>query len=251
MKAIFDRPMSPWLAWIVTFVLLSSGGIYCAAYGLLAHQPDGFDTGLNWAIVGLVPWLIAFEVGKRVNCDPTRSWKTSWWLISGVLAVTGIVSVSLQDWLWADWSFSAREAALAGLRRTPSALLISILLFLFPLLQQRSESGAEASFESGDLPLLPRQIDWIRASGNYLEIMTGRRLVLHRMTMATAEQLLRQHNFVRVHRSALINADRVEKHDRGKIADEVLLHDGTRLKVGGSYRSEVGRRLGAAISHRR
>jgi DNA-binding LytR/AlgR family response regulator len=64
------------------------------------------------------------------------------------------------------------------------------------------------------------------------------------MTMSTAEQLLKRHNFVRVHRSALINAERVSKHDKGKLADELVLQDGTRLKVGGSYRSLVDRTFG-------
>lgn len=248
MKAIFERPMSARLAWIVTVILLSLGGIYCVAYSVLSQRPEGLGTGLTWALVSLVPWLAAFEIGKRVNYDPTGSWKTNWWLIAALLALTAGISIALQDLLWDDGSLSVREAALAFLRRIPPALLISLLLYLFPLLEQKEDSETPDSSAAAGLPLFPRQIDWIRASGNYLEIRVGQRLILRRMTMASAEQLLKRHNFVRVHRSALINAGRIKRHDRGKIADEIVLEDGTRLKVGGSYRTAVDRAVGNGAS---
>jgi hypothetical protein len=243
--------MSPRLAWITGVLLLSSGGIYCLAFSILSQRPDGFGIGLEWALVSLIPWLVAFEVGKRVNYDPTGTWKANWWRVAAILALTAAISVAVENWVWADGEMSGRDAAVALLRRIPPALLISMLLFLVPMLQQKAESENAISSADGDLPLLPRQIDWIRASGNYLEIKAGHRLVLHRMTMSTAEQLLRQHNFVRVHRSALINAERVSKHDRGKIADELVLQDGTRLKVGSSYRTFVDRAFGERFGRER
>jgi hypothetical protein len=244
MRAIFERPMSPRLAWITGMLLLSSGGIYCLSYSILTQRPDGLRTGLDWALVSLVPWLVAFEAGKRVNYDPTGTWKANWWRIAAILAVTAAISIAMQNWLWDDAPMSWRDLAVALLRRIPPALLISMLLFLIPMLQQKGEGEGAASVLDGDLPLLPRQIDWVKARGNYLEIKAGQRLVLHRMTMSTAEQLLKRHNFVRVHRSALINVERVRRHDKGKMADEVLLQDGTRLKVGGSYRTFVDRAFG-------
>jgi LytTr DNA-binding domain-containing protein len=247
MRAIFERPMSPRLAWITGLMLLSSGGIYCFSYSILMQRPDGLGTGLDWALVSLIPWLAAFEAGKRVNYDPTGTWKANWWRIAAILAVTAAVSIAMQNWLWEDTQMSWRDVAVALLRRIPPALLISMLLFLIPMLQQKAEDQNAVPSLDGDLPLLPRQIDWIRASGNYLEIKAGQRLILHRMTMSTAEQLLRRHNFVRVHRSALINAERVSKHDRGKIADELVLEDGTRLKIGASYRTLVGRKFGRPL----
>jgi hypothetical protein len=232
-------------------MLLSSGGIYCFSYSILTQRPDGLGTGLDWALVSLVPWLVAFEAGKRVNYDPTGTWKANWGRIAAILVVTAAVSIAMQNWLWEDAQMSGRDVAIALLRRIPPALLISMLLFLIPMLQQKAEGGSAGSLAEGELPLLPRQIDWVKASGNYLEIKAGQRLILHRMTMSAAEQLLSEHNFVRVHRSALINAERVSKHDRGKIADELVLRDGTRLKVGGSYRTLVDRAFGERFGHQR
>jgi hypothetical protein len=251
MRAIFERPMSPRLAWITGVMLLSSGGIYCLSYSILMQRPDGLGTGLDWALVSLVPWLVAFEAGKRVNCDPTGTWKANWWRIAAILGVTAAISIAMQNWLWEDAQMSWRDVAVALLRRIPPALLISILLLLIPMLHQKAEGGSARSSAEGELPLLPRQIDWVKASGNYLEIKAGQRLILHRMTMSTAEQLLSRHNFVRVHRSALINAERVSKHDRGKIADELVLREGTRFNVGGSYRTSVDRAFGERFAHQR
>src|SRR5207248_11358128 len=137
--------------------------------------------------------------------------------------------------LWGDGQYSGREVGIALLRRAPPAAVVCVLLIIVPMLRLRVEASVPSP--AGELPLLPRQIDWIRAGGNYLEIKAGERLILHRMPMACAERLLRRHNFVRVHRSALVNTERVKKLERGKIADEILLDDGTRLKVGGAYRA--------------
>jgi hypothetical protein len=231
--------MSPRLAWAVGVILLSGGGIYCLVYSFLSGRPDGLGIAVQWALVSLLPWLVAFEASKRVNYEPTGSWKANWWRIAAILSLTAAISVLMQDWLWADGHYSTREAAIVLLRRIPPAALVSLLLIIIPMLQLRAEASAPGT--AGQLPVLPRQIDWIRAGGNYLEINAGQRLILHRMTMASAERLLRQHNFVRVHRSALVNAERVKKLERGKIADEILLKDGTRLKVGTAYRAFVER----------
>lgn len=245
MKALLERPMSPRLAWIAAVALLSSGGIYCVVYNVAAGRPEGLGVGLSWAVVSLLPWLVAFEIGKRANYEPTGSWKANWWRIAAILLATALISVAMQNMLWEDKQFTLRAAVVALVRRIPPALLISLLLFLIPMLERNSEHDADSpSHARSDLPLLPRQIDWIRARGNYLEISAGARRILHRMTMRTAEQLLTGHDFVRVHRSALINAARVHKIDRGKLADEIVLHDGTRLKVGGAYRPQVERLFG-------
>ena len=239
MRAVLERPMSPRLAWAVGVIILSAGGIYCIVYSCLSGRPDPLGIAIQWAFVSLLPWLAAFELAKRVNYDPTGSWKANWWRVAAILALTAAISVLMQEWLWADGQYSGREVAIALLRRVPPAALVGLLLIIVPMLQLRVEASAPSS--AAELPLLPQQIDWIKAGGNYLEIKAGQRLILHRMTMASAERLLSRHNFVRVHRSALVNTERVRKLERGKIADEILLDDGTRLKVGGAYRAFVER----------
>ena len=101
----------------------------------------------------------------------------------------------------------------------------------------------QAVHQDLELALLPRQIDWIRSAGNYLEVRGTGRVVLQRMTLAAAERMLQAEGFVRIHRCALVNGRRIARYRAGRMADELQLEDGTWLKVGGAYRPLVRRRL--------
>ena len=64
---------------------------------------------------------------------------------------------------------------------------------------------------------------------------------MRRLTIKQAEASLADQGFVRIHRSLLVNAARVAQLHRGKLYDEVELVDGTLLRVGGAYRSQLRR----------
>ena len=83
-------------------------------------------------------------------------------------------------------------------------------------------------------------IDWVRAAGNYVEIRSGGRSVLKRMTMAQVERALPAERFVRVHRSLLLNRSRIARLDRGDRPRRVHLTDGSVVKVGEAYRTNLG-----------
>jgi two-component system LytT family response regulator len=66
-----------------------------------------------------------------------------------------------------------------------------------------------------------------------------------REAMQTLEERLDPTRFMRVHRSAIVQLDRVDTLLRGAGGDyEVQLKDGTRLRVGRSRREELAQRLG-------
>jgi two-component system LytT family response regulator len=54
-------------------------------------------------------------------------------------------------------------------------------------------------------------IDWIGAEGNYLNLHVGSETHLIRETMATIEQQLDPDRFARIHRSTIVNLDRVSE----------------------------------------
>lgn len=244
MNAFFDDPIRPRTASLAGLALVAGGGLYCFAYNSLAGTPEPLSAGILWSLVNLLPWLAAFELAKRLNFDPTGTWALNWGRIAAVLAATAALSVGMEMLAWRWTGGEQAPGAFALVRRLPSAALVVLLLLVIPMLRRRQgeskvvpvrcEAGAAAS-----LPLLPHQIDWIKAAGNYLEIRAGGRLVLWRMTMASAEELLAGHGFVRIHRSALVNGARIVRHARGKVADDVQLADGTVLRVGGAYRHRL------------
>lgn len=83
------------------------------------------------------------------------------------------------------------------------------------------------------------QIDWIEASDYYVTLHTGAAAHLLRQTMDEIEKQLDRRQFFRVHRSAIVNVDRVrEIHPlfRGDCA--LVLADGRRIKLSRSRRKE-------------
>lgn len=88
------------------------------------------------------------------------------------------------------------------------------------------------------------EIDWIESDGNYARLHAGGRTHVVRETMASLEQRLSSRRFARIHRSRIVNLERVrELRARGNGEYDVVLGDGTRFRIGRAYRQEVQDRL--------
>lgn len=96
--------------------------------------------------------------------------------------------------------------------------------------------------------LLPvEEIDWIEAANYYVVVHAATRTYVIRDTLAALEREL-DPRFVRVHRSTIVNLDRVVEFQRLFHGDfAVLLADGTDLKLSRTYRGAVEARLGRPI----
>jgi two-component system LytT family response regulator len=76
------------------------------------------------------------------------------------------------------------------------------------------------------------EVDWIEADDYYAKLHVGDKTHLLRESMGSLESRLDPLRFFRVHRSAIVNLDRVREVQflfRGEHV--VILHDGTRLKL--------------------
>lgn len=83
-------------------------------------------------------------------------------------------------------------------------------------------------------------IDWIEASDDVAKIHVGKQLFEHRITLAQLEQRLPARTFVRVHRSAIVNVERIREFLPWFQGDWIIvLADGTRVQTGKSYRDRV------------
>ena len=88
------------------------------------------------------------------------------------------------------------------------------------------------------------EIDWCAAEDNYVRIYAGARRHLIRMTMRRLEELLPRATFARIHRSAIVNVERVrECAPLGGGEYRLTLVNGVRLVVSRSYRAAVLERL--------
>jgi two-component system, LytTR family, response regulator len=94
--------------------------------------------------------------------------------------------------------------------------------------------------------LLPvDEIDWLEAEGKYVRLHVREHAFLIRDTLTRLESALDSARFLRIHRSIIVNADRiheVEAFFRGKYI--LFLRNGTQLESGRAYRSVIQRLLG-------
>jgi two-component system LytT family response regulator len=91
-----------------------------------------------------------------------------------------------------------------------------------------------------------QDIDWIEAADYYSTLHVGAESHLVRKTMAELEASLDGQRFVRVHRKAIVNVDRVrEVHALFRGDGTLVLADGTQIRLSRTRRAEFERLFGA------
>jgi len=87
-------------------------------------------------------------------------------------------------------------------------------------------------------------IDWIEASDNYVCLHCGKETHTVRETMSELESRLEPAQFLRVHRSAIVNLDRIKELQPWFRGDyKVILRDGTELTLTRNHREKLEGRL--------
>ena len=137
---------------------------------------------------------------------------------------------------------------------------------LMALLAEYRDAGGGPSAEPGEAPvaetvspfahrlavrtsgriyfLRTEEIDWIEAADYYVKLHVGAKSHLMRESMDKLEKQLDPRTFLRVHRSSIVNLDRVKELRTGRGRDhEVVLNDGTHLKLSRSRRERLNRLL--------
>ena len=190
--------------------------VYCLAYTALAGRPETVGNAVGWSVANIIPWLLAIEGGKRASD----------WAVAGLVLLAALLASIAFGYLL---GVSADILAFEAVRRAPSLAASACLVALL-----RSEVGRRDK-ATGEIPLLPRQIDWIQAAGNYVELRASGQTVVHRSSISAAERDLANHGFVRIHRSTLVRRDRIARVR----PNDVILTDGTHLKVGKRYRATL------------
>jgi two-component system LytT family response regulator len=103
---------------------------------------------------------------------------------------------------------------------------------------------------AGRVRLVPvDQIRWVEAEGVYVKIHTRDGAHhLHRALLGEVEVLLNGRQFIRIHRSAIVNIDMLAELRQDAHGDYVaVLLDRTELRVGRRFRDRLQRRLGQPL----
>jgi LytTr DNA-binding domain len=87
-------------------------------------------------------------------------------------------------------------------------------------------------------------IEWLQASGNYVNLHVSGRDYPLRSTIAGIEERLDAHRFARVHRSYIVNLDRIASIEALDTGDAKLhLRDGSTIPCSRKYRLELRERI--------
>jgi two-component system, LytTR family, response regulator len=99
--------------------------------------------------------------------------------------------------------------------------------------------------ENGRITLIDvKDVDWISASGNYAQLHTRKRSYEIRQTLATLEGRLNPREFVRIHRSTIVNVRRIREIQPWFHGHHVvILHTGQELRMS-RYQRDVAKQLG-------
>lgn len=116
---------------------------------------------------------------------------------------------------------------------------------LLELIAERAESSAHLQrfvIKSGEGYRLVPSADVVsfEAQGNYVRLTTPAGQHLLRITMAELERRLDPKRFARIHRSTMVNIDRIKEITPAWHGDfEVLLTDGQRLRLSRNFRERL------------
>ena len=260
---------------LLTSLLANIGTVWIE----LARQasPTAMQTALvleitsHAAMAVAVPFVLWFDHRVPISI---ATWRTSILAHAGFSVVFSLIHVVLMFWSrvfvygameiryrWESWPSQFFYEYLKDFR---TYLLIVVLIYLYRFIIRRLQGEAgfvsEGRDDSDQQPVTDRflikklgreflvrldDIDWIESSGNYVNLHVGNRVYPLRATMTNINDRLSEHGFQRVHRSAIVNLDRVAEivaFDTGD-GEARLVSDAT-VPVSRRFRKELRQRLG-------
>jgi len=92
------------------------------------------------------------------------------------------------------------------------------------------------------------EIDWLEAEGNYVRLHAGKDSYLLRDTISSLEKQLDPKLFVRVHRSAIVNIDRIKEMQPWFHGEyRIILNAGIELTLSRNYKEKLNGVLGRSL----
>ncbi len=241
----------------------------------LAWEPAAWESSsaLMWFAV-LVPAIVWFTRRFPLHWD---TWRTllPWYLIVSVavslLHVAGMVGIRVLIYRWQGMEYDfgpwGREFLYEYLKdiRSFASIVAMIEGYRFLLRRWQGEASLLDAPDEGP-PMEPverperflvrklgreflvaaNDIEWVQASGNYVNLRVRQHDYPLRSTIAGIETKLDPRRFARVHRSYVVNLDQVASIEPMDTGDARLhLKDGTTLPCSRRYRADLRGRVGA------
>jgi len=207
-----------------------------AVEAIIEHQPDLVFLDVQ------MPDLDGFQVLEAVGDDPP---------LPAVVFVTAYDEYALRafdvhavDYLLKPIEPERFARTLGRVRETLgdksdrrlAALLDALATRDLPLDRLVIRTRGKVSF------LKPSEIDWVEADGKHVKLHAGRETHVLRQQLQRLEPRLAPHGFVRVHRSAIVNVDRIKELEPWFHGEYVVhLKDGTKLTSSAAHSEALHR----------
>ena len=254
-RDVYWRLLIAWAGIVVAAML------YCALKGFVAES-FVFEpvATLRWTITHWGAWPILLPVCYwQIRFAQGRA------LFSRGLAVAAMVAIlgaSLFAYFFdialggTTWTLNAATYHMAPIAAGTFVLFVAIGFWsLYP--SELSESTKDSVVQDDAPVSLPvwkgqvhtvidsRHIEWARAARNYVEFFANGNSYIMRTSMSEVEQLLPADQFLRAHRSYLVNTRLVAGLQGGKSRPSIVLRSGSRLPVGKTYKAKVFEAFGS------
>lgn len=264
-----------WLEWSYWPTVLVTQAMIAGTSVVMEYQRRGTPIAawepLSWelssAATTLVGILMILWFDRRFSLDSPKLLRNiaahlGFTLVFSAVHVVGMVAIreAVYSWMgrsydfgsWSfEWLYEYRKDAL-----TYFGIVVTIYVYRF--LASRligeashiSEGEGEPTDSSTERLLIKKlgkefllkvdQIEWIEASGNYMNLHASGRVYPIRQTMAQLEQMLQDRPFVRVHRSFLVNLDHIKTLTPLDSGDATIeMSDGSTLRLSRRYRENL------------
>jgi hypothetical protein len=243
------------IAWALYF---SGVCAYCLVHQAVVRQitPDVAGTVLlalrEWGV-----WLISTPIVFRV-LSARKDGPGAWRFCARVGGI--VVPASLLVPLAVDAVTDTRDFASTTAIFLPryAAVFLVVCLAWHVFLRRRNEPLQQSSAaEEGSDRLAPartllvskgadecvlqvERVQYVSAAGNYVEVAAGGQVYLMRATMKQVEELLSGEQFMRIHRSHIVNLQEIERMSTQRSGHgSVHLRCGKVLSMSKSYRAEL------------
>lgn len=242
-----ERPVGVTKVWLPgSLILFVALAVYCEVCTVLAGMPrPGIAVSGAWALQISVGWAVVGALlgtfGARVaDANPVRRRPVAAITIA-VLAIAAftlaceLVVAQVSGWAPDLLSLLGTRGpmSLAG-----SALLVAIFAARHRPPGERVRTSLEVMTGTGYVSIATAEIECLEADGNYVNVVhaCGRTYLL-RSTMGAAERLLGPGQFVRVHRSTIVNRGMIRERQRGGL---LVLRSGRTVRIGRAFRDRLG-----------
>ena len=267
--------------WVVGFLFSATVNSVIALMDVeRAHLPFASWQPILWewssilVMLALLPAVIVFERRVPLLFSTLRRNLPLHLLGSVVFSVVHVAAmVGIRKAVYAsvgqsyDFGYWPRELAYEYLKdvRTYTGILSTVLVYRWLLLRAQGEArlldlpDEGPPVESVERPerflvrklgkeflVAASDIDWLQASGNYVNLRVRGHDYPLRTTMAALEPRLDPNRFIRVHRSFMVNLDRVTEIQPLEAGEaRLLMADGSKIPCSRRYRPAL-RALGQA-----